>query len=164
VPPSLSSVGMQDRHPTAIFSAPKADSATIYVAWCLRADPNFDACYIPDSGTYDPSCADGFSAVVPLTVPRPTIHYVGSAIVYKYLGQISLELSASPLGVKQRYKVCYPLKTKARRCLNGTVDGYHWNSPGVGRLSLTTRGLAARTTFTWFVDRAKVAARTVRAR
>jgi hypothetical protein len=123
-----------------------------------------NACYILDSGTYDPSCADGFSAVVPLTVPRPTIHYVGSATVHKYLGQISLEISASSLGVKQPYKVCYPLKTKARRCLNGIVDGYDWNSPGVGRLSLTTRGLAATTTFTWFVDGAKVATRTVRAR
>lgn len=204
--PSLSSVGAQDRHPTATFSAPKADSVTIYVAskpdrasdgrfltenvvaidsltdaeiqagqWkyasqldpgsyyvLLDADPSFDACYILGSGTYDPSCADGFSAVVPLTIPRPAIRYSGAATVYKYLRQITLTLTASPLGVKQPYKVCYSLKTKARRCLNGVAAGYDWNSAGSGRLTLTTRGLAATTTFTWYVNGAKVAAKTVR--
>jgi hypothetical protein len=33
-----------------------------------------------------------------------------------------------------------------------------------GRLTVKTRGLAATTTFTWFVDGAKVAGRTVRVR
>src|SRR4051812_37544982 len=31
-PPTLSSVGSQDRHPTATFSAPRASDATIYFA------------------------------------------------------------------------------------------------------------------------------------
>jgi hypothetical protein len=31
-PPTLSSVGQQNRHPTATFSAPRSDDATIYVA------------------------------------------------------------------------------------------------------------------------------------
>jgi hypothetical protein len=43
VPPTLSTVGQQNRHPTASFSAPRADSATIYFSlpcarwFCARA-------------------------------------------------------------------------------------------------------------------------------
>jgi hypothetical protein len=207
-PPTLSTVGAQDRHPTATFAAPKADSVTIYVAtkpdrasdgeflsenvvevatltdaeiqagvWTdveqldpgnyyvlLDADPSFDACYIADSDTFDPTCADGWSEVLPLTVPRPAIRYSGAAVVRRSVGQVTLTLTATPLGVQQAYKVCYWLKTKARRCLGGVADGFDWSAPGSGRLTVKTRGLAATTTFTWFVDGAKVAGRTVRVR
>jgi hypothetical protein len=206
--PTLSAVGVQDRHPTAAFAAPKADSVTIYIAtrpdrasdgqflaenvvevatltaaeiqageWkdaaqldpgsyfvLLDADLSFDACYIPDSDTFDPTCADGWSGVLPLTVPRPAIRYTGTAGVSKYLGQVTLTLTATPLGVPQAYRVCYLLKTKVRRCLSGIASGFDWNSPASGRLTVRTRGLAATTTFTWFVGGAKVAARTVRVR
>jgi hypothetical protein len=204
----LSAVGAEDRHPTATFAAPKADSATVYVAskpdrasdgeflsenvvevatltdaelqagmWkdaeqidpggyyvLLEAEESGDACYVPETDSFDPSCADGWSEVLPLTVPRPAIRYSGAAVVRKSLGQITLTLTATPLGVQQAYKVCYSLKTKARRCLGGVADGFDWNAPGSGRLTVKTRGLAATTRFTWFVDGAKVAARTVRVR
>jgi hypothetical protein len=208
VPPMLSAVGAEDRHPTVTFAAPKADSVTVYVAskpdrasdgeflsenvvevatltdaelqagvWkdaeqidpgsyyvLLEAEASIDACYVPETDSFDPSCADGWSEVLPLTVPRPAIRYSGAAVVRKSLGQITLTLTATPLGVQQAYRVCYSLKTKARRCLGGVADGFDWNAPGSSRLTVKTRGLAATTTFTWFVDGAKVAARTVRVR
>jgi hypothetical protein len=142
--------------------AAQLDPGTYYVL--LEAEASIDACYVPDTGSFDPSCADGWSEALPLTVPRPAIRYSGAAVVRKSVGQIALTLTATPLGVQQAYKVCYSLKTKARRCLGGVADGFDWNAPGSGRLTVTTRGLAATTTFTWFVDGAKVAARTVRVR
>lgn len=203
VPPSLSTVGVQNRHPTATFNAPKAGSVTIYVAskpdratdgqfltenvveigpltdaeiqagqWkdasqldpgsyfvLLRADPNFGACYISGSDAYDPSCADGFSAVVPLTVPMPAIKYTAFARTYRYLSLVDLGLMATPLGMYQPYKVCYQLKSKARRCLSGELTGYNWNSSTSDQLSVKTTLLGATTTFTWFVGGAKVAVR-----
>jgi hypothetical protein len=115
IPPTLSSVGVRDRHPLATFSAPKSDFATIYLAsrpdratdgsflsenlevvdlladseiqagrWeyesqvdpgtyyvMLHASPDFDACWDFDRAAYDPLCADGYSSVLPLVVPRP---------------------------------------------------------------------------------------------
>lgn len=206
VPPSLTSIGQQNRHPTASFSAPKSKDVFIYVAtkpdrstdgsflaenvvvtdvmtdseiqagtWeyeyqlgpgsyfvMLRADPDFDTCYSIDTGQYDPACADGFSDVVPLTIPTPTPHYVATANVAKWLGQVTLRLAATPLGAKLPYKVCYSLKTKAKRCLAGSLDGYSWNSSADDELTVKMRGLAKRTTFTWYVRGRKVAARTVR--
>ena len=132
VPPTLTSVGAQDRHPTATFSAPRADFATIYLAtkpdratdgsflsenietldiladaeiqagrWLddsqvdpgtyyvmMRASPDFDACYRDDLGGYDPACADGYSPVAPLTVPRPVSRYIASASVLRYLKRV----------------------------------------------------------------------------
>jgi hypothetical protein len=112
--PTLKSVTVVNRHPSATFSAPKAAAATMYVAtkpdraadgsfvaenvvtadeltgpeirsgtWTsksqvhpgtyyvmLSATPDFHACYVYGrSGQYRPSCADGYSNVMPLTVP-----------------------------------------------------------------------------------------------
>jgi hypothetical protein len=142
--------------------AAQIDPGGYYVL--LEAEASVDACYIPDTDSFDPSCADGWSAVLPLTVPRPPIRYTGTAAVRKAIQQLTLTLTATPLGMRQPYRVCYALKTKVRRCLGGIAEGYDWSSPGSGRLTLGTRGLAASTTFTWFVDGAKVAARTVRLR
>src|SRR6266508_2285727 len=119
VPPTLSSISHQDRHPVATFSAPRADFATIYLAskpdratdgsfleenvkaldiltdseiqsgqwsdesqidpgsyWVmLRAFPDFDSCYLFESARYDPSCADGFSNVLTLVIPKPPVRY-----------------------------------------------------------------------------------------
>jgi len=206
VSPSLASVGQIKRHPTATFSAPKADYVSIYVAskadrasdgsflaenvvvvdvmtdseiqagkWeyeyqldpgryfvMLSADPDFDACYISGSGAYDPSCADGFSGIASLTVPVPTPHYAATAKRIRWLGQVTLRLKVTPLGVKAPYKVCYAMKTKKRRCLSGTLDGYSWNSSADDELTVKKRGLKKRTTFTWFVRGRKVATRIIR--
>ena len=206
VPPTLSSVGVQDRHPLARFSAPKSDFATIELAtrpdratdgsflsenvkvfdlltdseiqagsWVyesqvdpgtyyamLRASPDFDACWIFDQGAYDLSCAEGYSSVVPLTVPRPTSRYTGSATVLRFLKRVELRLAVTPLGERLPYRVCYRLTTKQRRCLVGTVDGFDWNSGASDTLSVTTRRLGRVTTFTWFVGARAVAVKRVR--
>lgn len=206
VPPTLSSVGAQDRHPTATFSAPRADFATIYLAtkpdratsgeflsenietldvltdseiqagrWVddsqvdpgtyyvmMRASPDFDACYRDDLGGYDPACADGYSSVVPLTVPRPVSRYIASASVLRYLKRVELRLTAAPLGDRLPYRVCYRLASKQRRCLVGTLDGYSWNSGASDTLSLTTRRLARTTIFTWIVAGKAVAVKRAR--
>jgi len=206
IPPTLSSVGVRDRHPTATFSAPKSDFASIDVAtkpdratdgsflsenvettdlltdseiqagrWAherqldpgtyyvmLHASPDFDRCWNLDQGGYDPSCADGYSSVLPLVVPRPASRYAASTTVLRFLKRVELRLVVKPLGDRLRYRVCYRLSTKARRCVVGTVDGYDWNSGASDTLSVTTRGLARLTTFTWFVGARAVAAKRVR--
>ncbi|MGA9762048.1 MAG: hypothetical protein WBQ14_06475 [Gaiellaceae bacterium] len=128
----------------------------------IQASPDFDSCYVYGAGTYDPSCADGFSTVATLDIPTPAPHYVASAKTYKWLNEVRLNLKVTPLGTKAPYKVCYALKTKKRRCLTGVVDGYGWNSSADDELTVRKRGLGKRTTFTWFVAGRKIAARTVR--
>lgn len=141
VPPTLSAVSQQDRHPAAAFSAPRADFVAIYFAskpdratdgsflqeniasadiltdsetqsgrwsgetqlnpgsyWVmLNASPDFGSCF-RDDGTIDPACAEGFSNVATLTVPKPAVRYSVRATVYRYLREASLRLTATPLG------------------------------------------------------------------
>jgi len=204
--PTLSSVGVQDRHPLATFSAPKAEFARIDVAtrpdratdgsflnanlevsdfltaseiqagrWAyesqiapgtyyvmLLALPDADACLISEQGDYDPSCADGYSGVLPLTVPRPASRYTASARVLRALNRVELRLRVTPLGDRLRYRVCYPLANGQRRCLVGAVEGFDWNSGASDILSLTTRRLPHVTTFTWLVGGKPVAVKRVR--
>jgi hypothetical protein len=208
VPPALLSVGQQNRHPTATFSAPRASSVTVYVAskpdrasdgsflsesikardiladseiqsgqwlaedqldpgnyWVmLRASADFDSCYIIDTGKFDPACADGFSNVVPLVIPKPAIRYSAKVTAYKYLREATLTLMARPLGEKLAYRVCYVLKVRKKRCLSGTVDGYSWDSPADDSLTVSTRNLPTTTTFTWFVGGKRVASKRARVR
>ena len=195
VPPTLRTVGQQDRHPVAIFDAPHADDATIFLAtqpdratdgrfldenikaldfltdseiqtgrwvgesqldpgnyWVmLLASPDFNSCYIIDTGEYDPACANGFSNVVTLTIQEPAIRYRASVTVYRYLGQASLRLIATPLGEKRPYRVCYRLSSGRRRCLIRSLAGYDWNSSAEGRLTISTRSLPRFATFSWYV-------------
>ncbi len=208
VSPSLTAVGHQQRHPTATFSAPKAGSATIYLAsrpdratdgsflseniresgfltdselqsgrWfdasrvdpgtyyvMLQARPDFDSCYIFGSGLYDPACADGFSNILTLIVEKPRIRYSARVTAYRFLGQASLYLTATPLGEKLPYRVCYVTKSRAKRCLTGSLNGYSWDSSGEDNLDVRTRNLPTITTFTWYVGGKKVAAKSVRVR
>lgn len=136
------------------------DPGTYYVM--LNADPDFDLCYDSNTGTYDPSCADGYSNVVMLTVPTPQIRYTAGVTVYRYSKEANLRLKATPLGVKQHYRVCYVTKAKRKRCVSGTLDGYSWDSPGTDYLSVSTRKLATRTTFTWYVGSRAVAKKRVK--
>jgi hypothetical protein len=208
VPPTLTSVTQQDRHPVATFSAPRADFASIYLSskpdratdgsflqenikeldsltdseiqsgrwvdesqidpgtyWViLRASPDFDSCYIFDTGGFDPACADGFSNVLTLTVPKPPIRYTARVTAYRYSQIASLDLTAKPLGERVSYRVCYRLRSGSRRCLNGTLDGYSWNSSADDSLTVATRNLPTITTFTWYVGGSKVASRRARVR
>jgi hypothetical protein len=49
VPPTLSSVGQENRHPTASFSAPRADSATIYFATKPKPDRATDGRFLDEN-------------------------------------------------------------------------------------------------------------------
>jgi hypothetical protein len=138
------------------------DPGTYYVM--LNASPDFALCYDPNTGTYDPSCADGYSNVAKLTVPIPRIRYAASVSVFRYLKEADLRLKATPLGVKQRYRVCYRNSVNKKRCVSGTLGGYSWNAPGSGEVSVSTRKLPAWTTFTWYVGSRAVAKKRVRVR
>lgn len=208
VPPVLSSVGSNDRHPTATFSAPKSDQVVIEIAtkpdrgtngeflsenqkvftimtdseaqtghWLygyqldpgtyyvlLHASPDFDNCYIVDAGTYDPSCADGYSDMTTLVVPRPATRYRVTITRESFIGSAELRLIATPLGEKAPYKVCYLDAKKKKRCLSGTLSGYDWDSPADDLLMLKTRSLAPTTTFTWTIAGKKVATKRARVR
>ena len=138
----------------------------------LLAAPDVDACLISDQGDYDPSCADGHSAVLPLTVPRPASRYTASARVRRSLQRVDLRLRVAPLGFgrrggarggpRLRYRVCYQLTNQQRRCLTSAVEGFDWNSGASDMLSVTTRRLPPLTTFTWLVGGKAVATRRVR--
>jgi hypothetical protein len=145
VPPSLLSVSVQNRHPGANFSAPRAEFGTIYFSskpdrstdgsflsenvklvevltdselqsgrwvsetqldpgtyWALiRVSPDFSACWNVDAGAYDPACADGFSNVATLVVPKPRVRYSSRATVFRFIRRALLELRAAPLGEKK---------------------------------------------------------------
>jgi hypothetical protein len=208
VAPTLSSISQQDRHAIATFSAPRADSATIYLAtkpdratdgsflqeniktldiltdseiqsgrwsdenqldpgtyWAmLRASPDFDSCYIFESGTFDPACADGFSNVLVLTIPRPTIRYTATVRVYRFISRVLLRFIAKPLGERMLYRVCYRLKNGASRCVRGILGGFSWNAAAEHTLTVNSRNLAATTTFSWYVDGRRVVSKRVRVR
>lgn len=108
-----------------------------------------------DNEVIDPSCADGFSTVVPLTVPRPKTTYTVKSDLLKYIGVESLTLTAKPLGVNVPYQVCWKQptgkkKTFTTRCVKGTLNGYSWNADASDPLSINTKGMARRTKFTWY--------------
>lgn len=202
VPPAITSVGQQARHPTVSFSAPRADSVSVYVAskadlatdgrfleenvvdvglltdseiqsgkWLdsSQIDPGSyfvmvnasrdSACVSYDPHTYDaitdPSCADGFSSVVPLTVPTPKTKYTVKTVVLRNIGILSLTLTGRPLGVNLPYRVCWKQptgkkKTLKKKCLSATLIGYSWNSDATDLLSISTKGMSRRTKFTWY--------------
>jgi hypothetical protein len=128
----------------------------------LNATPDFDTCYRLDLGDYDPGCANGYSNMVTLTVPRPTVHYSIAVTDYSFLKRVSLRLTATPLGVVMPYKACYLTKAKAHRCVAGKLNGFSWNSAADDSLDISTRNLGPSTLFTWFVAGNAVAHRTLK--
>jgi hypothetical protein len=140
-------------------SESQVDPGTYWVM--LRVFPDFDACYIVDTGTFDPACADGFSNVQTLVVPVPTTRYAAGVTVFRFIRQASLRLIGKPLGERRPYRVCYRLATGRTRCLVGTLKGFDWNSRATDTLTVTTRGLPQFTTFSWFVGGKRVAVKRV---
>lgn len=129
----------------------------------VKAIPDFDACFNSGSGSIDDSCANGFSDVAPLTIRPPAIHYTATATPKRSAHKVALRLTANPLGTTIAYKVCFkPKAAKVRRCIPGTLRGTSWSAPTSGALSASTRGLGAKTTFTWIVAGRTIAAKTVR--
>lgn len=201
-PPSLTSVGHQSRHPTATFSAPRADDATIYFAtkpdratdgrfleenveqtdfftdaevqagrWLdsdridpgtyyvmLRADPE-STCISYPPPTYqrvvDPSCADGFSNIVTVTIPKPIVRY---RVVFTrgFIGSFSIRASSS--GEAIPYLLCSRDMAK-RRCVRGRISSLGWDSPNDDTIYLAATDFKKRvyckfgrkTTVTWHV-------------
>jgi hypothetical protein len=143
-------------------SSGQLDPGTYYVL--LDADPDFDLCYDPGTDSYDPSCADGWSNMATLTVEVPPIRYAAGVSVLRYSREADLRLKATPLGETQRYRVCYLNRLKKKRCVSGTLDGYSWNSPATDEKLVSTRKLAASTTFTWYVGSRAVAKKRVKVR
>jgi hypothetical protein len=202
VPPAITAVGQQDRHPTVTFSAPRADSVSIYIAsrpdratdgsflqenvvetgfladneiqsgWWLdssqidpgsyfvmvRASRDYDGCVSIDPNTFDsvtdPLCADGFSAVMPLTVPTPKTTYTVKTQLLRSIRVLYLTLRGDPLGVDVPYQLCWrqptgKKKTLKKRCVKAMLDGYSWNGDATDMLRVNTKGMARRTKFTW---------------
>ena len=94
-----------------------------------------------------PSCLDGYSNVLTLSVPKPSQTYRGSVLVLHYAHEAHLTLRVKPLGESLPYKVCWKLKSGKRRCAAGAVDGYSWNDSAEGVLAVRLRGMKNRTTF-----------------
>lgn len=144
------------------LSESRLDPGIYYVM--LRASPDFDRCYLYDTGGYDPACADGYSNVATLTVPKPVSRYTASAQVLRFVGVVHANLRATQLGEKRAYRVCYTTAAGKRRCTAGTLAGYSWDSAADDTLRLSTRFMPKTTTLTWWVGARKVATRTVRVR
>lgn len=155
----LTSSEIQNGHWT---SSSRIDPGRYWVL--LNASADFNLCYILDPGTFDPACSDGYSEVLPLVVPKPTIRFTTASTVYPFLGQVDLKLTAKPLGERLPYRLCYRTVKMVRRCLNGVIRGFSWDFPEDHSLSIRTRNLARFTTFTWYVGGVKVASRRVRVR
>jgi hypothetical protein len=143
-------------------SESKIDPGTYYVI--LRASPDFDRCYIFDTGGYDPACADGSSSVATLTIPKPATRYSVTAQVLRYVGVVYANLRATPLGEKRAYRVCYRTLAKRQRCASGTIEGYSWDSAATHTLRLSPRLMPARTTLTWWVGSRQIASKAIRVR
>ena len=134
----------------------QTDPGTYFVM--LQATRDFTSCDSYDANdnqVIDPSCADGFSTVVPLTVPTPKTKYTVKTDLLKNIDIVYLTFTAKPLGVTVPYQVCWKQptgkkKTLIKRCVKGTLDGYSWNADASDPLSINTKGMARRTKLTWY--------------
>lgn len=128
----------------------------------LRASRSYERCVTYNETTSqrfeDPLCADGYSNIVPLNIPEPETSYRVKADVLQFIREVSLVITADPIGVRVPYAVCWRQPTGARRtlkkrCLNGAITGYSWNEPASDSLSVSTKGMTRRTKFTWYTRR-----------
>jgi hypothetical protein len=110
----------------------------------------------------DSPCMEGFSDMLTLAVPKPVASYRGGVRAYRYLSTVDLRLRVAPLGERLRYRVCWTLTDKRRRCVRSTVDGYSWNSAATDQIEVRKRGMPQRTAFAWYVEGRKVASKRVR--
>lgn len=130
----------------------------------VNATPDFSACLLND-GTMNPTCADGYSNVLSVTVPTPTVRYRASVSeMLTYIGQVDLKLTATPLGANETARLCYSIKRHGRsskRCLNQNLVGYDWNASASDLVDLSTRGMSGREHFTWSMSGRVIATLTV---
>lgn len=112
----------------------------------------------------DPSCLDGFSAMLTLTVPEPARRFRGHVTTYRFVSTVDLSLRVTPLGRRLPYRVCWTRSTGRRTCVRATVRGFSWNEPASHTITVRKRGMRRRTTFRWFVDGRRVASARARVR
>jgi hypothetical protein len=136
------------------------EPGTYYVM--LSASPDFAQCYLVAGGTYDPACADGFSNVVRLIVPKPVTRYDAGVNALPIVGTAYLWLAGDPLGERRSYKVCYQNKNGRRSCVSRTLDGDDWDARVQDNFKISARTLRTITTFSWYVDGVLVARKTAR--
>jgi hypothetical protein len=135
------------------------DPGTYWVT--VDASPDLGVCLLGD-GSIDPACSDGYSNVLELRIPTPTISYSVAVTAFPSIRQAYLEITANPLGVMTPYRVCFRNAAHGIRCLSSTLDGFDWNSAADDELSITTSALPASTTFTWYVAGHKIATKRAR--
>ncbi len=117
--------------------------------------PNYDL-------VVDPACANGFSDLATLDIPKPPQRFNVKVEQLRYIRIIYLTLTVTPLGEHLPYKVCWQRKPKRRVCVSSTVSGYDWNSAADDMVRISSRALPSRTTFTWYVASRAVVSKTVR--
>jgi hypothetical protein len=113
----------------------------------------------------EPECLDGFSSVLPLTVPKPAQKFTRK--VTRLFSTLYLKLTIAPLGGDQPYRLCWHKANYQRKCLRSTVNGYDWNEAASDEISIgarAQRAMRSRTTFSWYVDGNRVASKRVRIR
>ena len=138
----------------------RVDPGTYYVM--LRAQANFDACYVGPG--LDPACADGFSDVRTLVVPKPTTQYSVRVKVDRKNAFATLLLTATPMGEQTPYRVCYRTAAGAKRCTAGLLQGWDWDRSVQNAVYVHTNNLPPVATFTWLVRGQQVAVKRVRVR
>jgi hypothetical protein len=137
--------------------------------WYVMANASAESsCYSVPPPDYklviDPACANGYSQVVTLTIPKPTSRYSANVQVLRSIGIVYLTLRATPLGEDRRYRVCWRLKNRKRVCVRGTLNGFDWESSASDFLRVNARGMATYTTFAWQVGSRTVVRKRVRTR
>jgi hypothetical protein len=124
----------------------------------LRAEPESLCISYPPPDyrrVVDPVCADGFSNIVVVTIPKPVVRYrVGYS--RGLIGGFTIRASSS--GEAIPYRLCSRDLAK-RRCVRGAIEALGWDSANSDTIYLTAfdfrksvyckRG--RRTTVTWYV-------------
>jgi hypothetical protein len=124
----------------------------------LDADRDYATCDSYDSDfnqVIDPSCADGFSAVVPLVISTPKTTYTVKTQVLKNLDIAYLTLTGNPLGTKLPYDVCWKQpagakQTLKKKCVTGTLNGYSWSDDASDVRRISAKSMRKHTKFTWY--------------
>ena len=134
----------------------RIDPGRYYVM--LRADAE-SSCWSYPPPDYqpvlDPTCADGFSNIVTVVIPKPVVRY-GVSFSRGFIAGFTIRASSSGQAVP--YRLCSP-DLRRRRCIRGTIDSLSWDSPNSDTLYLTATDFrkrvycrwGRRTTMTWHV-------------
>jgi len=134
------------------MDADNLDPGTYYVM--LQATT--DSC---PEGT---DCTNGFSNVMPLTIPKPKQTF-RATFERGYIA--TFKLTITPLGESVPYQLCWT-RAKGRKCERAAVDGHDWTRAASDTIYLTASdlklGTRRTTTFSWYVAGKRVASKKLR--